>query len=387
MRFLFVDASHHAWGMEQHFVSLATGLCDVGQAVTAIVQREGKVQELLQQTAVQLIPTRIRGGGDPRLIAALVRAVAEFEPDWIIASQSKLYWPLMLFGRMTGTRVALFRHLRSIKQWSTRTVLPRLVDRFFVVSDFARQELIRQGASDEHVLRLYNPVDGERFKPDQQERERKRSLFGVKSEEVLAGFVGRMSLAKGVGVLRSALSQAMDQVPRLKMLWVGEGEEFAESVQWASARGYGDRNIFLGWRPNIESYYVAMDFLIAPSIETETFGRMAVEAQCSCIPVIASSLGGLPEAVLHGMTGILVLPGVIAALSTAICYLAEHAPVRARLGETARRFVLENFSSPKICREFVDRLGTSGHAAAESYVGVGLLRRRNVADSRFNPPQ
>jgi glycosyltransferase involved in cell wall biosynthesis len=363
MRFLFVDASHHAWGMERHFVSLATGLCDAGHAVRAIVQRGSRAHELLQPTAVRLMPTRVRGGGDPRLIAAMIRAVAEFGPDWIIANQSKLYWPLLLFGRMTETRVALFRHLRSIKRWSTRTILPRLVDRFFVASDFAREDLIQQGAPDKHVLRLYNPVDGERFKPDREERQRMRSLLGVSSEEVLAGFVGRMSLPKGIGVLRSALSVTMDQVPRLKVLWVGEGEEFVATVLWANARRYGDRSIFLGWRPNIESCYAAMDFLVAPSIEAETFGRMAVEAQCSGIPVIASSVGGLPEALLDGKTGILVPPDDIAALSTAICRLAQDAPLRARLGETGRRFVLENFSSPKICREFVDRLGPSDHAA------------------------
>jgi glycosyltransferase involved in cell wall biosynthesis len=371
MRFLFVDASHSAWGMEQHFVSLATGLCDAGHEVRAIVQIDSKVYRLLRPTAVKLMPTRIRGGADPRLVGALARAATEFKPDWVIANQSKLYWPLLMFGRMTGTRVALFRHLRAIKQWSTRTILPRLVDRFFVVSDFARQDLIGQGASAKHVLRLYNPIDAQRFKPDAQLRERTRSLLRVSSADVLAGFVGRVSLAKGVGVLRDALSNVMAQVPQLKMLWVGDGHERAELVQWANARGYGDRNIFLGWTPDMESCYAAMDFLVAPSIEVETFGRVAIEAQSSGIPVIASSAGGLPEALLPERTGFLVPPDDVAKLATAMAHLAEHATVRAQFGENARQFVLENFASPKICREFVARLRTSDRAAdAGSFVSA-----------------
>jgi glycosyltransferase involved in cell wall biosynthesis len=363
MKFLFVDSSHNGWGTEQHLVSLAAGLRDAGHQVAAIVQYESITQALLQQYAVQVIPTRISGGADPRLLPALARAASDLGPDWIVANQSRFYWPLLLFGRMTGTQVAFFRHLRGIRKWATRMILPRLADRFFVVSEFARQDLIRQGAPGRHLLLLYNPVDVERFKPDQQERQRARLLLGVGSEELLAGFVGRFSRAKGVGVLRAALSEVMNRVPHLRMLWVGEGQQFADLARWASAHGCAHRHIFLGWRANIESCYAAMDFLVVPSVEVETFGRAAVEAQCSGVPVIASVAGGLQEAVLDGETGILVPTDDVAALAAAMCHLAANAPLRAQLGVAARRFVLENFSSPKICREFIAWLSAVDRAA------------------------
>jgi glycosyltransferase involved in cell wall biosynthesis len=363
MKFLFVDASHNGWGTERHLVSLAVGLRDAGHQVGAIVQRESITQALLQECAVQVIPTRIRGGADPRLLPALARAVTDLGPDWIVANQSRLYWSLLLFARITGTQVAFFRHLRSIRSWGTRMILPRLVDRFFVVSEFARQDLIRQGASGKHLLRLYNPIDVERLRPDPQERQRARSLFGIGSEELLAGFVGRLSTSKGVGVLSDALSEVMNRVPHLRMLWVGEGKQFSELVYWASTRGCAHRHIFQGWRANIESCYAAMDFLVAPSVEVETFGRAAVEAQCSGVPVIASVAGGLQEAVLDGETGILIPTDDVAALSAAMCHLAASASLRAQLGAAARRFVLENFSSAKICREFVAWLSATDRTA------------------------
>jgi glycosyltransferase involved in cell wall biosynthesis len=183
-------------------------------------------------------------------------------------------------------------------------------------------------------------------------------------------------MAKGVGVLQSALSETMAQVPNLKMLWMGEGEALDQLLQGASARGHRDRNIFAGWKPDMESYYAAMDFLIAPSIEAETFGRMVVEAQSQGIPVIASTAGGLPEAVLDGKTGILIPCNDVVALATAVRHLAVHATMRTQFGENGRRFVLDNFSSPKICREFVACLESADRSVDVALVTAELTAIR-----------
>ncbi len=354
MKFLFVDASARAWGTEQHLVSLATGLAASGHEVVAIVQRDSPIHRWLQDSKVKLVPTRFRSAIDPRGAAAIFHAIRDCHPDWMIANQSKLYWPLALLGKVTGVHVALFRHLVRVKRWRTRVLLPKLVGRFFVVSDFARNELIRNGAPPTHITRLYNPIDVQRFRPNPSARATVRMRLGVSEHEVLAGFVGRIEPAKGVSTLRDAVFNAMDALPQLKMLWIGDGAAKEETMQFAAARGHAQRHQFVGWSAAPEEYYAGFDMLIAPSIEAETFGRVVAEAQSCGVPVIASDIGGLPEALLPDTTGMLVPPGNVTRLTQVIMRLATDEILRKRFADAGRQFVVDNFSTPVICKNFIN---------------------------------
>ncbi len=356
MNFLFVDASHDGWGTEQHLVSMALGLLASGHEVAVVVQQDSPTQHWLENTGVQVIPVRFRSGVDWRFLAAILWRIGQRRPDWIIANQSKLYWPSVLIGKVTGVRVGLFRHLIRIKRWRTRVLLPKLVGHFFVVSQFARDELIRCGASPAHITCLYNPIDTQRFQPNPVARAALRARLGIANGEVLVGFVGRIEPAKGVSALREAMFNAMDVLPRLKMVWVGEGVAKEATMQLAAARGHAHRNVFVGWSAAPEEYYAGFDVLVAPSIEVETFGRVVAEAQSCGVPVIASDIGGLPEALSANKTGVLVPPGNVARLTQAIVTLSMDDALRMQFADAGRQFVVENFSTLLVCNNFVDKL-------------------------------
>jgi len=356
MKFLFVDASHDGWGTEQHLVSLALGLLACGHEVTIVVQQDSPTQHWLENTGVRIFPVRFRSGVDLRFLAAILRQIRQQRPDWIIANQSKLYWPAALLGKVTGVRVGLFRHLVRIKRWRTRVLLPKLVGHFFVVSHFARDELIRCGASQAHITCLYNPIDTRRFQPNPSARAVLRARFGIADGDVLAGFVGRIEPAKGVITLREAMFNAMDVLPQLKMMWIGDGVAKEETMQLAATRGHVQRNFFVGWSATPEEYYAGFDVLVAPSIEAETFGRVVAEAQSCGVPVIASDIGGLPEALVSNKTGMLVPPGHVARLTQAIVSLSMDDALRMQFADAGRQFVIENFSTLLVCNDFIDTL-------------------------------
>jgi glycosyltransferase involved in cell wall biosynthesis len=365
MKFLLVDASRRAWGMEQHFMALARGLAQAGQEVLAIVQRDSPVHRGLQSTAVHVIPRQIRGGADPRLVAAILEVIARDRPDWMMANQSRMYWPLAVLGRMTGVHVALFRHLVCIKRPWTRTLLPRVVDRFFVPSDYARDELIRCGAPASYITRLYNPIDVHRFRPDPLMRLRVRAMLGLTRSEVLFGFAGRIEIAKGIGVLRAAACDAMDRRPGMRVLCLGAGPERDVTEQFARARGHGTKFLFAGCRDDIERYLAAVDVMVVPSIEIETFGRACAEAQACEVPVIVSAIGGLPETLLPESSGVLVASRDEAQLREAMIRLGDAESERHRMGQIGRQYVCDHFSSETICRELLTQLGAHTCQGAE----------------------
>jgi glycosyltransferase involved in cell wall biosynthesis len=105
------------------------------------------------------------------------------------------------------------------------------------------------------------------------------------------------------------------------------------------------------WLDDIVPAYAAMDLLALPSVGSETFGRVLVEAQAHGIPVLGAANGGIPEALIDGQTGLLLPPGDVKRWASGITSLVENEELRTRFGAEARRFA-QRFASRRIVRDF-----------------------------------
>jgi glycosyltransferase involved in cell wall biosynthesis len=112
----------------------------------------------------------------------------------------------------------------------------------------------------------------------------------------------------------------------------------------------------IGWVDDTHRYYNALSLLALPSIDPESFGRTSVEAQACGVPVLGSDVGGIPETLKPGITGLLVPPGNVDAWRDAILMLCED-PARRPMAGAARDFVQRQFSATVIAAEFVRLLG------------------------------
>ena len=271
---------------------------------------------------------------------------------------------MVIIGLWTGVRVALFRHLTYFKHWHERQLLPRLADRFYVVSEFGRESLAAEGVPAERLVPLYNPIDIARFVPlAPEERARRRAALGFRPSDVVAGFAGRMEQGKGVVPLREALATAMGRLPELQMVWIGDGRERAATEEFVQQNGWRSRHRFLGWQTEIEKFVPLLDFLVVPSLWPETFGRVAAEAQACGVPVICSPAGGLAEALIPGRTGVLLGSAVDSTtLCTAIETFTRDPMLRARLGAAGIDFVRSRFGSEQIAAAFIRNLRTTPFA-------------------------
>lgn len=358
LRILFVDSSRHGWGTEQHFVEMVTELHRAGEEIRVVVRRGSGVDLLLEQRGIPRHSTPFRGGGDPRGLWKVAQVARHFSPEWIVTSRAKLYWPMVIMGLWLGVKVALFRHLTYFKHWHERQLLPRLADRFYVVSAFGRDVLAAEGAPAERLIPLYNPIDVVRFRPlDPEERARRRASLGFGPTDVLAGFAGRMEQSKGLIPLREALATAMARIPQLHMLWIGDGRERMATESFVQQGGQRSRHLFLGWQTEIERFMPLLDFLVVPSLAPETFGRVAAEAQACAVPVIVSAAGGLAEALLPGRTGLLLdsAPDSLR-IGHAIESLARDGALRSRLGTAGMEFVRSHFGAEQIAAAFIESL-------------------------------
>jgi glycosyltransferase involved in cell wall biosynthesis len=364
VKLLFVDSSRFGWGTEQHFVEMVTELHRAGHDLQVVVRRNSGVDLLLEQRGIPRHSVPFRGGGDPRGLWRVIQVARQFRPEWIVTSRAKLYWPMVLIGLMTDVRVALFRHLTYFKHWHERKLLPRLADRFYVVSEFGRDSLAAEGAPAERLIPLYNPIDIARFVPlAPEERVRRRAALGFRVCDVIAGFAGRMEQGKGLVPLREALATSMGRLPELNMIWIGDGRERAATEQFVQDNRLQSRHRFLGWQTEIEKFVPLLDFLVVPSLWPETFGRVAAEAQACGVPVIVSAAGGLVEALIPGRTGLLLdSPVDSASLCTAIESFTRDAILRARFGAAGINFVRSRFGAEQIAAAFIRNLRTAPFA-------------------------
>jgi glycosyltransferase involved in cell wall biosynthesis len=357
MNLLFVDASRRGWGTEQHFAELARGCREAGHRVVAVVRAGSDVARLLSEAGVETRAIHCRGGADPRMLLHVQRAMMRIDADWIVTHRSKLYWSMLVLAKLNGVRLAAFRHLAYIRPWHTRVLFPRLVDRFFVVSDFALEALALAGAPRRFLRRLYNPIDLGRFHPCAEQRRRTRAALQLPHDALLVGFVGRHEEGKGVRALRSAIALAMAADPRVHALWLGAGPQWEETAQALAAEVHSGRHRLIDWSSSPERYYAALDCLVAPSVIPETFGRVVAEAQACGVPVIASTIGGLCEAFGPGLSGHALTTLKATDIAAAILDLLGDRDRRQNLATEGRRYV-ERFETSLIVAAFIAELSS-----------------------------
>lgn len=367
MKLLLVGTNPENTGAATHFVALAQAMADAGHEVDAVLHPAGLMWHGLADSGVRRHRGRFRNAFDLRGYAAVFNAARAQRPDWLVGNFGKEYWPLLLLGYLLGIKVALFRHRTPpMKAFSQRWV-PRLAQRFFAVSEHARQAYLDRGVPPDRVQVLYNPVDPLRYRPDPAQSAEIRRQQGIPADAVVLGYAGRMHAGKGIFPLLEAASAAMREQPRLHCLWLGDGPDAGALRQRiAAASDLAGRHHWVGWTNAPAPWYRAMSMLAFPSIATETFGRVSIEAQASGVPVLGSDIGGIPETMRAGETGLLLPRGDVAAWREAILALCDDAR-RASMADAAVAFAGQHFAGAVIAERFVQLLQSapdSAHVAA-----------------------
>jgi len=355
MKLLFVGTNPENTGAASHFIALAQAMAEAGHQIGAAVHPEGPIWQGLARSDVRRYKARFCNVFDLRGYVAVIKAARQLKPDWLVGNFGKEYWPLILIGRLLHIPVALFRHRTPPMKGLSAYLVPPLAQRFLAVSKHARQAYLDRGVPAPLVRVLYNPVNMELCRPDPCRRNELRRSLGLDEEAIVLGYSGRMHNGKGIFPLFEAASAAMTEQPRLHCLWLGDGPDAAALRERAAADPTACRHHFLGWISDVHPYYSALSMLAFPSIATETFGRVSVEAQAAGVPVLGSDIGGIPETLEPGVTGLLLPPGDVAAWREAILQLCDPA-LLASMGAAAHDYVQQHFSMQVIAAQFLQIL-------------------------------
>ena len=218
----------------------------------------------------------------------------------------------------------------------------RYPDIVVTVSNRLKNLLIESGVPESKVRVIYNAIDKDELRPNLTTEE-VRTKYGIKQGEKLLGVVGRLSPEKGVEVFLQAFKKAISHIPSLRGIIVGDGKEKEKLINFCSENGLKDKVIFTGYQNNIANFYQIMDLLVLPSF-SEGLPNVVLEAMAFKIPVIATSVGGVPEIIKDGENGLLAPPGNPDILTEKILQLLKDDNRLKTLGENGYRSLYPKFS-------------------------------------------
>jgi glycogen(starch) synthase len=160
--------------------------------------------------------------------------------------------------------------------------------------------------------------------------------------------LGRLAAEKGFDLALQAFALIADRFPQAHLVLAGDGPERDTLEAQATALGLGRAVEFAGWLApdDVPAVINASTFVVMPS-RREALGLVALEAAVMARPVVGTRVGGLPEVVVHGQTGLLVGPGDSVALAGAMTFLLEHPEEATQMGQAARSRAMELFSSER----------------------------------------
>ncbi len=297
--------------------------------------------------AAGIVPTNLDVPGRPgaRTFRTLRRHLAAATPDIVHTHLGTSDWVGGLTARSLGLPVVSSIHTavwgHDLETRFKRTMVRLCAARIIAVSDSARGVYAQRGwSSDSQLVTIHNGVDVEPLPGAGREV---RAEFGWGPEHLVVGMVSALRPEKGHDLALEAMALLRPSFPGLRLLIVGHGP--AREQIASRARELSDFVAMAGARADVMRCFDAFDICLHPS-RADAFPTTLLEAMAASVPIVATAVGGIPEIVTDGETGMLMpAPPSAPAIADAVASLLRDRPRREALASAARVAYAERFTA------------------------------------------
>jgi sugar transferase (PEP-CTERM/EpsH1 system associated) len=346
-------------GAEVLAARLARRLRDEYRFVFVCLDGLGELGEQLRGAGFPVHVLGRRPGLDWRCPLRLARVLGRERADLVHAHQ---YTPFFygLMGRLLCRRPPVLftehgRWLPDIRR-PRRILANRLLverrDRIVGVGKSVRQALIRnEGLPARRVGVVYNGIDVHAFGDTRHDRPAVRREIGLGPHDLAILQVARLDHLKDHATAVRALARVARERPEARLVLIGEGPERAKIEACVREYKLAGRVVFLGLRRDVARLLAAADLFLLTSI-SEGIPLTVLEAMAAGLPVVSTRVGGVPEIVADGQTGLLAPAGDDEALAAVILQLAGNENLRRQLGDAGRERARTRFSEERMVGEY-----------------------------------
>ncbi|MBM4049072.1 MAG: glycosyltransferase family 4 protein [Planctomycetes bacterium] len=359
MHVVYIVQEMTAGGLERVVLLLARELLQQGHKVTiCCLDKVGMFADRAKTFGACVELLHRREGVDIRLIVRLARWLRRLKPDAVHMHNETALFYGTLSSMLARVPVRLYtehdgRFPRSLPaRWANRFLVRHLTQAVAVSEAVRRLWCESDGIPIERVRVIPNGVPDTGARPH----------FGLlRGEHWLIGFVGRLSTEKGVDVLIEAFALVRQHLPQARLILAGDGPERAALCKRASDMNLRDSVDFLGERDDVPAILAGLSVFVLPS-RSEGLPMALLEAMAAGLPIVATAVGGVPEAIRDNDNGLLVCPNAPREMAAAIVGLAQDEALRERIGGQAHRDFLEKYHLSHMVDAYAAAMGAPREA-------------------------
>lgn len=356
---LHVILSLQPGGAERLVIELCQRLAGEVRSAVCCLDEAGAWAAELSDAGIEVITLGRRPGFRPSLARRVARIASGLNARVLHCHQYSafVYGTLAQVAR-PGLRVIVTEHgrLDAAPAGRRRQVANRLLNllpgQVFAVSTELRARLIEEGFPAGRVHVTHNGVDPGP-EASRERRARARNSLGLDGNELVIGAAGRLHKVKDYATLISALGALRRQGVPARLVILGDGPDKEELAGCVRARGLDEVVLLPGYRADVRDLLPAFDVFVNSSVY-EGVSLTLLEAMAASLPVIATRVGGTPEVVDDGVTGLLIPPASATALEGAARSLLSNVRQREIFGRNGRARVVRHFGLDAMVRQYAD---------------------------------
>lgn len=310
-----------------------------------LLDREDAEQNLYWQACrkrdVHVEAVRLKHQFDPGVVRRTIELVKRHDIHIIHSHDYKTDILAFLVARSYRIPIITTIHGWIVTNWKSRLyiaagkrVLPYF-DQVIAVSPLIQRQLQALGVPPERAPLVYNAIVAENYQADRHEPGFLRRRFDIPVGARVIGNIGRLSPEKGQDVFLRAAARVRARHPDVYFVLVGDGRDRPRLERMVAELGLTERVRFTGHQQDVRPVFQDIDMLALTSY-TEGFPNVLLESLCMQRPILATAVGGVPDIVEDGVTGVLVQPGDHEAVASGLCRMLED-------GEAARRMLANGY--------------------------------------------
>ncbi|MBM3308326.1 MAG: glycosyltransferase [Candidatus Eisenbacteria bacterium] len=328
-------------------LALCEGLAKRGHRVTLVTTGGSILDGRARAAGIDVVPMDLISELHPLVIGRLARLIAARSVDVVHAHRAHAHTLGLIAAALTRRPFVVSRrvaHRPKDNLGSRIKYTSGVVTRIVAISQAVKDVLVDYGVDPERISVVYSGTDTTRYRPGLDGGRVRREL-GVPDRAPLIAKVANFYPGwKGHDVFLRAARLVLEAVPDAWFLLVGKSTDSEAMRTAVAAAGLGHRVVMAGYREDIPEVLAAMDVLANSPRSREGLSVAILEALAAGRPVVATRVGGIPEIVLDGETGLLVAPEDPRALADAVVRLVSDRELAARLCANAVRLVRDRFT-------------------------------------------
>jgi len=368
IKILFIIDKLEPAGTQTNLLEIAKGLDKKRfQVCVAVLQKGGKLEDEFRAAHIPIFEFEIHkayGIHAWKVLGRLIRIIKDREIDIVQLHFLKADILGSIAARWAGiSGVVMARRDEGFWMTPRQVLVARFFNRFsthiLANSDAVARAARRiEKVNPARLIVIHNGIDEDRFRFQIENRKKIREEFHIKDHEIVVTTVANMrQTIKGYPYLIEAIAKVTEQFQNICFIFVGDGSlrpEYEKQVDALKVRRFVH---FAGSRRDVKAFLDASDIFCLPSL-TEGFSNAILEAMAGGKPVVATDVGGNPEAIENGVHGFLVPPRSADDLAEMIRVLAADPALRIRMGEAGRQRILEKFTLRKMITGYEEFYGS-----------------------------